>query len=166
MSTENLKNIVLENFSGQKFTDNGWKALQPELNDDGTYDIPFSVFSTISQIGENKDPRFHYIKNGFKIILLNCEYDSNEWKWEPPYDYKVIAGEDSCVAISFYDETGTVVSEEEYADDCYYGLMPVADNKTLGRKITSMLMDNTDRVTTLAIFTEMLKDYGAPDSSI
>lgn len=163
MSIAALKENVKKSFSDVGFTHDSHQPYQPEKNDDGTYTVPFSVYALADQDEENKDPRFAYIECGFEVLLLDCEYSDKGWTWKAPFDYKIALCND-CVAVKFNNEDSSIVSEPEYEDGSYYGLMPSADNKALGRDVINILINNTDQATRIKVFGAMLNNCPGPDA--
>lgn len=163
MSIAALKEKVKNSFADVKFMHDSHQPYQPEKNDDGTYTVPFSVHALANQDGENQDPRFAYIECGFEVLLLDCEYSDKGWAWKSPFSYKIALCND-CVAVKFHNEDSSIVSESEYEDGSYYGLMPSSDNKALGRDIVNMLINNTDQKTRINVFGAMLNNCPGPDA--
>lgn len=157
-----IQSTILESFKNTNLTLADFQEFTPQVNEDGSYDIPFSV----TTVGDNFDFKNECIAAtsadvSFEVTLTGCIYDAvNGWQWGRHCNY-IPKGGVFKPSVILYNKGEA--SNDPNEKNCYAAGMTKEEDAELGKKLTTIVMQNVAERCRVAFFKKMLAAISAPE---
>lgn len=156
-----IQSAILQSFATIGLAIAETQCFAAQKNEDGTYDVPFSVTATGDKFDFKNDAIAATSADvSFEVTLTGCTYnDVDGWQWGLDGMYAAKGGVYSPSVILY--NNGEQLNDTD-SENCYAAGMSEEEDAELGKKLTTVVMQNVAERNRIPFFKRVLSECDAP----